>query len=113
MATEAYLAISVLCLISAFLKSFIAAFEDRNGISYTDGISGLHSKSRNETSNSPTQRNLSSVSATARHQRGCEREVDPIVGSAAAPAGLQIYKSVRLDVSDQPIELAEAGMART
>lgn len=49
----------------------------------------------------------------ARYQRGCDREEDPIVGFAAAPGGLQIYKSVQLDVSDQPIELTEAGSART
>ena len=108
-----YLAISVLCLVSAFLKSFLAAYEDSNGISYTDGVSGSHSKSRKGTSNTVTQKNQSRFSTTVERLRGWEREEDPIIGPADTSGGLQIYKSVQVDVSDEPIELAEAGRART
>lgn len=114
--TEMYLAISVLCLVSAFLKSFIAAFEDSNGISYTDGMSGSNSKSRKGTRTSnPTLKSPSRFSATVDRLRGWEREEDPIIGSTSTDAsgGLQIYKSVQIDVADEPIELAEAGRART
>jgi hypothetical protein len=110
--TEMYLAISVLCLVSAFLKSFLAAYEDSNGISYTDGKSGSHSKSRRGTF-STTQRNQSRFSATVERLRGWEREEDPITMPTDASGGLQIYKSVQVDVSDEPIELSEARRART
>jgi hypothetical protein len=106
--TEMYLAISVLCLVSAFLKSFIAAYEDSNGISYTGRMSGSHSKSPKGAS-STTQKNSSRFSNTVERLRGWEREEDPIIGPTDASGGLQIYKSVQVDVSDEPIELAEAG----
>lgn len=111
--TEMYLATSVLCLVSAFLKSFIAAYEDSNGISYTDGMSGSN-KSRKGTSNTVTQRSRSRsrFSATVDRLRGWEREEDPILGPPSASGGLQILKSVEVDVSDEPIELTEAGRAR-
>lgn len=109
-----YLATSVLCLVSAFLKSFLAAYEDSNGISYTDGHSGSGSKSRKGTSNTITQRSRSRsrFSATVDRLRGWEREEDPILGTPSASGGLQILKSVEVDVRDEPIELTEAGRAR-
>ncbi|CAG7925191.1 unnamed protein product [Penicillium olsonii] len=112
--TEMYLATSVLCLVSAFLKSFIAAYEDSNGISYTDGMSGSNSKSRKGTLNTFTHRSRSRsrFSATVDRLRGWEREEDPIIGSTDALGGLQIYRTVQVDVSDEPIELTEAGRAR-
>ncbi|KAJ5336943.1 uncharacterized protein N7506_004965 [Penicillium brevicompactum] len=112
--TEMYLATSVLCLVSAFLKSFLAAYEDSNGISYTDGHSGSGSKSRKGTSNTITQRSRSRsrFSATVDRLRGWEREEDPILGTPSASGGLQILKSVEVDVRDEPIELTEAGRAR-
>lgn len=111
--TEMYLAISVLCLVSAFLKSFLAVYEDSNGISYTDGMSGSHSKSRKGSSNTLTPRNQSRFSTTVEGLRGWEREEDPIIIPTNASGGLQIYKSVQVDVSDEPIELTEAGRAKT
>ncbi|CAG8097322.1 unnamed protein product [Penicillium salamii] len=111
--TEMYLATSVLCLVSAFLKSFIAAYEDSNGISYTDGMSGSNSKSRKGTSNTftPKTRSRSRFSATVDRLRGWEREEDPIMGPTDASGGLQIYRTVQVDVSDEPIELTDAGRA--
>lgn len=111
--TEMYLATSVLCLVSAFLKSFIAAYEDSNGISYTDGMSGSNSKSRKGTLNTftPKTRSRSRFSATVDRLRGWEREEDPIMGPTDASGGLQIYRTVQVDVSDEPIELTEAGRA--
>jgi hypothetical protein len=49
-------------------------------------------------------------SASADRLRGWEREEDPIIDQADG-RGLQILKTVHLDVRDESIELAEQGIA--
>ncbi|KAJ5827166.1 hypothetical protein N7447_003929 [Penicillium robsamsonii] len=104
--TEIYLAISVLCVVSAFFKSFIAAYEDGNGISYTNGTSGSHSKSRRmDSRNTFTQhKDSNDISGVL---RGWEREEDPIIGPTDPKSGLKIYTSVHFSVRDENIELAD------
>jgi hypothetical protein len=112
--TEIYIAISVVCLISAFLKSFIAVFEDKNGLSYTDGTSGSRPKSKQFASGntaSASNKMGPHSSASADRLKGWEREEDPIIDQADG-RGLQILKTVHLDVTDESIELAEQGNAR-
>jgi hypothetical protein len=110
--TEIYIAFSVVCLISAFLKSFIAVFEDKNGLSYTDGTSGSRSRKSKQfaSANSPSAQTKmgSHSSASANRLKGWEREEDPIIDQADG-RGLQILKTVHLDVRDESIELAERG----
>ncbi|KAF3390613.1 hypothetical protein F1880_009397 [Penicillium rolfsii] len=113
--TEMYIAISVVCLISAFLKSFIAVFEDKNGLSYTDGTSGSRPKSKQYASGntgSASNKMGPHSSASADRLKGWEQEEDPIIDPADG-RGLQILKTVHLDVTDESIELAEQGNART
>ncbi|OQE40917.1 hypothetical protein PENCOP_c005G05651 [Penicillium coprophilum] len=102
---EIYLAISVLCVVSAFFKSFIAAYEDSNGISYTNGTSGSHSKSRRmDSRNTITHKDNNTAPGVL---RGWEREEDPIIGPTDPKSGLKIYTSVHFSVRDENIELAD------
>ncbi|KAJ5153513.1 uncharacterized protein N7482_009991 [Penicillium canariense] len=108
--TEIYIAISVVSLISAFLKSFIAVYEDKHGLSYTDGTSGSRSKTKQYGSANIAASNKlgPQSSASADRPRGWEREEDPIVDPVDG-RGLQILKTVQLDVRDESIELADQG----
>ncbi|KAJ5377157.1 uncharacterized protein N7496_004566 [Penicillium cataractarum] len=112
--TEIYIAMSVVCLISAFLKSFIAVFEDKNGLSYTDGTSGSRSRKSKQFASastaSPPNKMGPHSSASADRLKGWEREEDPIIDQGDG-RGLQILKTVHLDVRDESIELAEQGAA--
>ncbi|OQE05318.1 hypothetical protein PENVUL_c025G03448 [Penicillium vulpinum] len=107
---EIYLAISVLCVVSAFFKSFIAVYEDSNGISYTNGTSLSQSKSRRlDSRNTITHKDNNDNSTGV--LRGWEREEDPIIASTDAKSGLKIYTSVHFSVRDENIELADHGSA--
>ncbi|KAJ5436514.1 hypothetical protein N7445_007399 [Penicillium cf. griseofulvum] len=102
---EIYLSISVLCVVSAFFKSFIAAYEDGNGISYTNGTSGSQSKSRRlDSRNTITHKENSDGSGVL---RGWEREEDPIIDPTDAKSGLKIYTSVHFSVRGENIELGD------
>lgn len=90
-------------------------FEDKNGLSYTDGASGSRSKSKQFGSGntaSGSNKMGPHSSASADRLKGWEREEDPIIDQADG-RGLQILKTVHLDVTDESIELAEQGNART
>lgn len=113
--TEIYLALSVICLVTAFIKTFVAAYVDENGISYTEGTSASKSRSRSGKSksinfgseNTVSTKIGSNASTRGERLRGWEREEDPIIDPAEASGGLHIVKTVQLSVRDESIELAE------
>ncbi|EPS27132.1 hypothetical protein PDE_02074 [Penicillium oxalicum 114-2] len=111
--TEVYIAMSIVCLISAFLKSFIAVFEDKNGFSYTDGTSASRTRSKHYTSGTggSAPKHLGHHSSACA-VKGWEREEDPMIDRPADSRGLQILKTVHLDVRDESIELADGGQGR-
>jgi hypothetical protein len=89
--------------VSAFFKSFIAAYEDSNGISYTNGTSGSQSKSRRlDSRNTITHKDNNDGSGVL---RGWEREEDPIINPTDGKSGLKIYTSVHFSVRGENIEL--------
>ncbi|KAJ5645643.1 hypothetical protein N7507_011654 [Penicillium longicatenatum] len=117
--TEIYLALSVTCLLTAFAKSFIAVYEDENGISYryrepttksdSKGTSGLGSRSGMTRSKDTVSRRFSRRGDRSEHLQGWEREEDPIIGQSDSGQGLQILKTVQLSVRNESIELSERG----
>ncbi|KAJ6010407.1 hypothetical protein N7451_001819 [Penicillium sp. IBT 35674x] len=117
--TEIYLALSVTCLLTAFAKSFIAVYEDENGISYryrepttksdSKGTSQLGSRSGMTRSKDTVSRRFSRRGERTEHLKGWEREEDPIIGQAESGQGLQILKTVQLSVRNESIELSERG----
>ncbi|KAJ5475681.1 hypothetical protein N7539_007968 [Penicillium diatomitis] len=111
--TEVYIAISVVCLIAAFLKSFIVVFVDKKTLSYSDGTSTSRSKSKRFSSGTagPAAKPMGHHSSACA-VRGWEREDDPMIDRPADARGLQIFKTVQLDVRDESIELADAGQGR-
>ncbi|KAJ5792076.1 uncharacterized protein N7503_008054 [Penicillium pulvis] len=117
--TEIYLALSVTCLLTAFAKSFIAVYEDENGISYryrepttksdSKGTSQLGSRSGMTRSKDTISRRFSRRGERTEHLKGWEREEDPIIGQAESGHGLQILRTVQLSVRNESIELSERG----
>ncbi|KAJ5683313.1 hypothetical protein N7462_006478 [Penicillium macrosclerotiorum] len=117
--TEIYLALSVSCLLTAFLKSFLAVYEDEYGISYTyRGPSKSGSKGTTQSGSRPGLskskdsgfHRLSTRGNGAEHQlKGWEREEDPIMDKSDTGRGLHILKTVHLSVEDEPIELSDRG----
>lgn len=114
--TEMYLALSVVCLVTAFLKSLLAAYEDNQGISYTEGASRSGSKSMKVGATNPFSNNFlshTSHTSTTVGLSGWEREEDPIIDAADAGQGWQIFKTVQLSVQDESIELTGHGTANS
>ncbi|KAJ5539071.1 hypothetical protein N7513_007403 [Penicillium frequentans] len=117
--TEIYLALSVTCLLTAFAKSFIAVYEDENGISYryrepttksdSKGTSQLGSRSGMTRSKDTVSRRFSRRGERTEHLKGWEREEDPIIGQEESGRGLQILRTVQLSVRNESIELSERG----
>lgn len=108
---EMYLALGVVCLVTAFFKSFITAYEDNAGISYTEGGSGSGSKSRKPSATIRLCHKFLSGSSTSGGLRGWEREEDQIIDPTDAGLGLQILKTVQLSVRNEYIELRDHGTA--
>jgi hypothetical protein len=105
--TEIYIGLSASCHLTAFLKSFIAVYEDDMGLTYTyRGPSKTDSRSRSSAPNdSQSQTHSRKVSRGVRTERGVkgwEREEDPIIESSEGMQGLRIMKTVQLDVRDEP-----------
>ncbi|KAJ6020726.1 hypothetical protein N7540_006230 [Penicillium herquei] len=114
-ATEIYLALSIVCLVTAFVKSFIAVYVDENGISYTEGASGSRSRSKSaklHSANIFSNVGLSRTSTTVQGVGGWEREEDPIIDPAEGGSGLQIFKTVHLTMRDESIELLDQARSR-
>ncbi|KAJ5609007.1 hypothetical protein N7528_009574 [Penicillium herquei] len=114
-ATEIYLAFSIVCLITAFVKSFIAVYIDENGISYTEGASTSKSGSKSARLHSAhifSNVGLSKTSTTVQGVRGWEQEEDPIIDPAEAGSGLQIFKTVQVTMRDESIELLDQARPR-
>lgn len=105
--TETYIGISVTCLLTAFLKSFIAVYEDDMGITYTyRGPSKSGSRSTTTAPKDTLSHGMSRSVRTGRGVKGWEREEDPIIDSSEGIQGLQIMKTVQVSVQDEPIELS-------
>ncbi|EKV12777.1 hypothetical protein PDIG_42130 [Penicillium digitatum PHI26] len=109
--TEMYIGLSAVFLLTAFLKSFIAVYEDDLGISYRyRGPSKSDSRSRSAHPNDTLSHRLSRSVRTER-VKGWEGEEDPIIDSSEHVQGLQIMKTVHLSVEDESIELPTRGGA--
>ena len=106
-----YIGLSAVFLLTAFLKSFIAVYEDDLGISYRyRGPSKSDSRSRSAHPNDTLSHRLSRSVRTER-VKGWEGEEDPIIDSSEHVQGLQIMKTVHLSVEDESIELPTRGGA--
>ncbi|OOQ82822.1 hypothetical protein PEBR_37460 [Penicillium brasilianum] len=115
--TEIYLALSVCCLLTAFLKSFIAVYEDDYGISYTyrgPSKSGSQGASRSgsrpailKSKDSGFHRQSRRGSVGDQQLKGWEREETPIMDRSDTGRGLHILKTVHLSVEDESIEFSE------
>ncbi|KAJ5089555.1 hypothetical protein N7532_008239 [Penicillium argentinense] len=116
--TEIYLALSVVCLVTAFVKSFIAAYEDRDGISYTEGASGSGSRSLKQDIGSAISSKIRSPASTSTSEgqlRGWECEEDPIMehDPETIGQGLHVLKTVHFSMRDESIELADQRTAHS
>ena len=108
--TEIYIGLSAICLLTAFLKTFIAVYEDDIGITYTyRRPSKSDSRSRTATSKDKPSRRLSRSVRIERRVKGWEREDDPIITPSEGFQRLQIMKTVQLSVRDESLELSERG----
>ncbi|KAJ5951284.1 uncharacterized protein N7479_009697 [Penicillium vulpinum] len=108
--TEIYIGLSATCLLTAFLKSFIAVYEDDIGITYTyRQPSKSDSRSRTTAPRDTLSSRFSRSVRTGRGIRGWEREEDPIIESSGGIQGLQIMKTVQLSVRGESIELSNRG----
>jgi hypothetical protein len=98
--------------LTAFLKTFIAVYEDDIGITYTyRRPSNSDSRSRTATSKDKPSRRLSRSVRIERTVKGWEREEDPIITPSEGFQRLQIMKTVQLSVRDETLELSERGGA--
>jgi hypothetical protein len=122
-ATEIYLSLSIICQITSSLKFIIAVYEDKDGISYTDGSRQSHSGYR---SKSGLSTDLSSQSHNARAYatRRASRPIDidgeglddlealagtRTGGSACGAGALKIFRTMQFKVQDEAIELDDGG----
>ncbi|KAL2865236.1 uncharacterized protein BJX67DRAFT_373319 [Aspergillus lucknowensis] len=111
-ATEIYLSLSVVCQITSSLKFIIAVYEDKDGVSYTDGSSRSTRKSKTPTSTDgsfPRTRVYSTGGIDGDRMRlvDSRRVDDPETDGGGARTGLQIFRSVQFRVQDEAIELAD------
>ncbi|KAJ5164773.1 uncharacterized protein N7500_006603 [Penicillium coprophilum] len=108
--TEIYIGLSACCLLTAFLKSFIAVYDDDTGITYTyRGPSKSGSQSGTATPMNISSHRLSRSVRTNQRSKGWEREEDPIIESSEGNQGLQIMKTVHYSVREESLELSESG----
>lgn len=102
---------------AAFLKSFIAVFEDVEGISYTyRHPSNTGSKQApNFGSGRVILRSTDSLSSHREDNpeqiKGWEREEDPIMGNRQNGHEQQIKKTVHYSVENESIELSEGAIS--
>ncbi|RHZ53568.1 uncharacterized protein CDV56_104098 [Aspergillus thermomutatus] len=101
---ELYLAMSVVCLVASFMKPVLAVYVDEYGIAYTDDVSPPNSKLRSHTSSDSRSRKLRR--SETEYDRGWEPTPDRSIPTAT---GGRIMKTVRISVSDGPIELERRG----
>lgn len=121
-ATEIYLSISIVCLITSSMKFIIAVYEDQDGISFTDGSAKWTWKSKEPVStdsSNPKSRSYSYGSASGlglglgdrarlvKDSSGADADAGPSAGGngPGGPGGLQILRSVQWSVQDEAIEL--------
>ncbi|KAL2829431.1 hypothetical protein BDW59DRAFT_178407 [Aspergillus cavernicola] len=118
-ATEIYLSLSVVCQITSSFKFIVAVYEDKDGVSYTDGSSrSMYKLSKNpvSTDTSSSANKIRSYISGGGGDR--DRLVDyesfhaSVVDPRAERRGLRILRSVELSMQDEGIELVESGMAR-
>ncbi|KAJ5199669.1 hypothetical protein N7491_009533 [Penicillium cf. griseofulvum] len=108
--TEIYIGLSASCLLTAFLKSFVAVYEDDIGITYTyRGPSKSDSWSRTAMPKDTSSHRFSRDVGIERGAKGWEREEDPIIESYEVTQGLGIMKTVQVSVRGESIELSERG----
>lgn len=99
---------------TASVKTFIAVYENDNGISYTyRGPSQSESKVKFQSRFRPGQENSefrihSRCGSREKSTMGWEREEDPIIDKSET-GRLQILKTVHLSVDNESIELSERG----
>ncbi|OGE58191.1 hypothetical protein PENARI_c001G12544 [Penicillium arizonense] len=105
--TEIYLSFSVICLVSAFIKSFLAVYEDKNGLAYTEGGSGFGSSSIKHSSTATASNPRSHTSQRLQRLIGREEDEEPMIDPVQGSGGLQIVKTVRLSLHNESIELAD------
>jgi hypothetical protein len=130
-ATEIYLSLSIICQITSSLKFIIAVYEDKDGVSYTDGSrqshSGLGYKSKSGLStdlSSPPQSHSQSHNARAYTTRRASRPMDidseglddleALAGASGSGSGsqggaLKIFRTMQFKVQDEAIELDDRG----
>jgi hypothetical protein len=107
--TELYLAMSIVSLVSAFLKSFMAVYVDGNGFAYTESASVSVSKSRVQASaDSITRKVRRRTSAGVNQLSGWELMEDASAKQSGSNEGWKIMKTVQLDIQDEPIEPANS-----
>ncbi|KAL4945623.1 hypothetical protein BDV06DRAFT_230376 [Aspergillus oleicola] len=119
--TEIYLSLSIVCQVTSSLKFIIAVYEDKDGISYTDGSarSGKNSKTGNSSGSSGNKSRSYSIGYGAGHALpggdGAEAghgggNVDAGAGASGSNSGgLKILRSVQWSVEDEAIELDDRG----
>ncbi|KAI9373609.1 hypothetical protein BJX61DRAFT_552104 [Aspergillus egyptiacus] len=115
--TEIYLSLSVVCQITSSMKFIIAVYEDKDGVSYTDGSSRSTHRSKNPVSTeiySHKSRTYSAGSDGGDRERlvdagggggnGDNGGLDSLPGDRTS-GGLHIFRSVQICVQDEGIEL--------
>ncbi|KAJ5748746.1 uncharacterized protein N7511_010442 [Penicillium nucicola] len=105
--TEIYLSLSVVCLVSAFIKSFLAVYEDKNGLAYTERGSGFGSSAVKHSSTATASNPRSQASQRLQRLMGREGDEEPMIDPVQGSGGLQIVKTVRLSLHNESIELAD------
>ncbi|KAL2793909.1 hypothetical protein BJX66DRAFT_305064 [Aspergillus keveii] len=128
-ATEIYLSLSIICQITSSLKFIIAVYEDKDGVSYTDGSrqshSGLGYKSKSGLSTDlSSQSHSQSHNARAYTTRRASRPMDidgeglddleALAGTSGTGSGsqggaLKIFRTMQFKVQDEAIELDDRG----
>jgi hypothetical protein len=102
----------VICLVSAFIKSFLAVYEDKNGLAYTESGSGFGSSTIKHSSTATASNPRSQTSQRLQRLIGREEDEEPMIEPVQGPGPFQIVKTVRLSLHDEPIELADRRNAR-
>ncbi|KAL4882459.1 hypothetical protein BJY04DRAFT_41449 [Aspergillus karnatakaensis] len=114
--TEIYLSLSIVCQVTSSLKFIIAVYEDKDGVSYTDGSAKGTFKSKIPVSTDSSSHKHRSVSVSAGDRvRLVDAERGEGVETGTASGGLQILRSVSVQwsVRDEGIELDERDVAGT
>ncbi|KAL4919025.1 hypothetical protein BDW62DRAFT_217135 [Aspergillus aurantiobrunneus] len=108
--TEIYLSFSIVCQVTSSLKFIIAVYEDKDGISYTDGPARSTYKSK-EPGSTDSSGPHTHKSRSYSYGGASAGDITRLVGGERerASGGLQILRSVQWSIQDEPIELDERG----